>query len=78
MPHTKKGTPPSYRRHSGGQACVSVRDKTGQRREILLGPYSSPESKEEYERVLALLKVYHGYYPFDDGAVATGLRTPRV
>jgi hypothetical protein len=53
VPRTKKGAPPSYRRHSGGQACVTVRDKTGRRREILLGPFDSPESKAEYERVLA-------------------------
>jgi integrase len=67
VPRLKKGAPPSYRRHSGGQACVSVRDRSGRRREILLGPYDSDESKAEYQRVLALLKAYHGYYPFDDG-----------
>jgi hypothetical protein len=66
VPRLKKGAPPSYRRHSGGQACVSVHDKTGRRREILLGPYDSHESKVEYQRVLALLKAYNGYYPFDD------------
>jgi len=56
----------ALRRHSGGQAYVSVRDKTGRRREILLGPYDSPESQVESKRVLALLKAYHGYYPFAD------------
>lgn len=69
MPRLKKGAPPSYRRHSGGQACVTVRDRSGRRREILLGPYDSAESKEEYERVLALLKVHRGCYPFDDDGV---------
>ena len=38
MPRTKKGTPPSYRRHSSGQAVVTVRQTDGQRRDILLGP----------------------------------------
>jgi integrase len=66
VPRSKKGAPPSYRRHSGGQACVTVCDKTGRRREILLGPYDSAESKIEYQRVLALLRAYHGYYPFYD------------
>jgi integrase len=68
MPRSKKGSPPSYRRHSGGQACVSVRDRTGRRREILLGRYDSPDSRHQYERVLAVLKVHHGYYPFENDA----------
>jgi len=66
VPRSKKGAPPSYRRHSGGQACVTVRDKTGRRREILLGPYDSPESRIGYLRILAMLKAYRGYYPFAD------------
>jgi integrase len=66
VPRPKKGAPPAYRRHSGGQACVSVRDKTGRRREILLGVYDSPESKIEYQSILALLRAYRGYYPFAD------------
>ena len=55
MPRTKSGTLPSYRRHSSGQARVTVRDATGKRRDILLGPWNSPESKTEYRRVLAEL-----------------------
>jgi integrase len=55
MARTKRGTPPSYRRHSSGQACVTVRDPDGRRREILLGPWESPESKAEYARILAEL-----------------------
>jgi integrase len=53
MARTKRGIPPSYRRHSSGQACVTVRDPDGRRREILLGPWESPESKAEYARILA-------------------------
>jgi integrase len=57
---TPRGTPPSYRRHSSGQACVTVRDPSGRRREILLGPWDSPESKREYARVLAELASHQG------------------
>jgi site-specific recombinase XerD len=53
MARTKRGTPPSYRRHSSGQACVTVRDPDGRRREILLGRWESPESRAEYARILA-------------------------
>jgi integrase len=60
MPRTKRGTPPSYRRHSSGQACVTVRDLTGHRREILLGAWNSPESKAEYARVINALAAHQG------------------
>src|SRR5262249_26053528 len=60
MARTKRGTPPSYRRHSSGQACVTVRDLTGRRREILLGTWNSPESKAEYARVLSELAAHQG------------------
>jgi integrase len=60
MARTKRGTPPSYRRHSSGQACVTVRDPDGRRREILLGQWESPESKAEYARVLAELAANQG------------------
>lgn len=50
---TPAGTPPSYRKHSSGQACVTVRDSSGRRREILLGPWDSRESKTKYARILA-------------------------
>ena len=60
MARTKRGTPPSYRRHSSGQACVSVRLPDGRRREILLGAWESPESKAEYARILAELAANQG------------------
>jgi hypothetical protein len=66
VPRPKKGAPPADRRHSGDQARVSVRDKTGRRREILLGACDSPESKIVYQSILALLRAYRGYYPFAD------------
>lgn len=63
MPRTKKGTPPTYRRHSSGQAIVTVRTREGTRRDILLGPWDSPESREEYARVLLELNANQGCYP---------------
>jgi integrase len=60
MARTRRGTPPSYHRHSSGQACVTVRDQTGRRREILLGPWNSPESKAEYARILNELAAHQG------------------
>ncbi len=72
MPRTKKGSPPSYRQHSSGQAVVTVRGRTGRRREILLGPWQSAESKAAYQRVLALLTLHNGCYPFPDEEAQPG------
>jgi integrase len=73
MARTKRGTPPSYRRHSGGQACVTVRDHLGRRREILLGPWGSAESRAEYARALGELAANQGRLPAGDrGAEAYG------
>jgi integrase len=63
MSRTKSGTPPSYRRHSSGQAIVTVRTETGTRRDILLGPWDTTESREEYARVLLALNAHNGRYP---------------
>src|SRR6516164_4592265 len=60
MARTKRGTAPTYRRHFSGQACVTVREADGRRREILLGPWESPESKAEYARILAELAANQG------------------
>jgi integrase len=44
---------PSYRRHKqSGQAVVTLTGGGG-RRDVLLGPYGSPESHREYARVIA-------------------------
>src|SRR5262249_53093156 len=51
------------RRHSSGQACVTVRELDGHRREILLGPWESPESRAEYARALAELAADQGRIP---------------
>jgi integrase len=63
MARTKRGTPPSYRRHSSGQACVTIRDPGGCRREILLGKWESPDSKAEYARILTELAANQGRTP---------------
>jgi hypothetical protein len=63
MARTKRGTPPSYRRHSSGQACVTVRNPDGCRREILLGLWESAESKAKYARILAELAANQGRLP---------------
>lgn len=45
---------PSYRRHKqSGQAIVSLSDGTGGRRDVLLGRYGTPESRDEYNRILS-------------------------
>jgi integrase len=63
MPRTKKGSPPSYRRHSSGQAVVTVRTQGGGRKDILLGPWDTPQSREEYARILLVLSTHQGLYP---------------
>jgi hypothetical protein len=45
---------PSYRRHKqSGQAIVTLTNNLGERRDVLLGKYGTPESQAEYTRVLA-------------------------
>src|SRR5262249_6843813 len=45
---------PSYRLHKqSGQAIVTLTDGLGNRRDVLLGKYGTPESRMEYARVIA-------------------------
>lgn len=45
---------PSYRLHKqSGQAVVTLPDGFGSRRDVLLGPYKSAESRKRYDLVLA-------------------------
>jgi integrase len=45
---------PTYRLHKqSGQAVVTLPDGLGGRRDVLLGPHGTPESRAEYARVLA-------------------------
>jgi hypothetical protein len=46
---------PTYRRHSSGQARVTLNGK-----DHLLGPYGSPETKEAYRRLIAEWLARHG------------------
>lgn len=53
-----RNTIPTYRLHrQSGQPVVTVRTADGGRKDVLLGPHGSPESKAEYERVIAHLRV---------------------
>lgn len=55
MGRPRKGTP-TYRLHrQSGQAVVTVYSSNGRPRDILLGPYDSPESRAEYSRILSRL-----------------------
>ncbi len=47
---------PKYRLHKAtGQAVVTVRTADGGRKDVYLGRYRSPESRKEYERIIAQL-----------------------
>src|SRR5262245_18655014 len=53
MPRTRK-TFPAYRHHQqSGQAVVTLTDPGGARKDVLLGRHESPESRTEYDRVIA-------------------------
>lgn len=57
---------PTYRKHKfSGQAIVTFRLPSGKRKDYLLGPYNSPESKVEYAR---LLKEFQA----SDGTMSSG------
>jgi hypothetical protein len=54
MGRRKKGEPPRYRLHKqSGQAVVSLPLGDGTYRDVLLGCFDTPESRQEYARVLA-------------------------
>src|SRR5262245_57563399 len=45
---------PSYRQHKqSGQAIITLPDGVGNRRDVLLGKFGSPQSRAEYARVIA-------------------------
>ncbi len=45
---------PSYRCHrQSGEGVVTLLDALGNRRDVLLGRYDTPESRREYLRVIA-------------------------
>src|SRR5581483_7817885 len=73
MPRTAKGTPPSYRRHKSGQARVTLPLANGKRKDVLLGPYGSPESYQEYERALAEWRANNGRFVPDKAGKAPDL-----
>jgi integrase len=49
----RRPTIPAYRLHKqSGQAVVTLSDGLGRRRDVLLGPYATPESRAEYACVI--------------------------
>jgi hypothetical protein len=67
---TKPRNPiPTYRRHQRtGRAIITVRRAIGSRRDILLpGEFNSAESRQEYERILAILRTNGGNLPPENG-----------
>src|ERR1700677_2964238 len=53
MGRRRKGDPPRYRHHKhSGEAVVSLPTGNGTYRDQLLGAYDTPESRQEYARVL--------------------------
>jgi hypothetical protein len=59
---------PSYRPHKRtGRAIVTVRNHLGARQDIPLpGDFVSPESREEYDRICALVRTNNGSMPAPD------------
>src|SRR5438046_8514357 len=56
MPRPKKSVPAYLLHRPSGQAVVKFTAADGTRRMLYLGVFNSPESREEYERVLASLR----------------------
>ena len=54
----------SYRRHkTSGQAVVTVRLRSGERRDLYLGAHNSSPSRAEFQRITALVAASGGVYP---------------
>jgi integrase len=60
---------PTYRRHRRtGRAIITVRNAVGSRRDILLpGEFNSTESRQQYERILTILRTNGGNMPAENG-----------
>jgi integrase len=59
---------PSYRLHKqSGQAIVTLSDGLGNRRDVLLGKHGSPESRQEYGRIIAEWEAGAHRLPQTDG-----------
>jgi integrase len=67
-------TVPSYRRHKqSGQAIVTIRLPNGKRKDMLLGPWKSPESRREYARIIAELQAGQVTTSFTDSKLPSEL-----
>lgn len=72
----RRGVLPAYptHPHQRGQARLTVSLPNGRRRDLYLGAFGSPESHDEYQRILTIIRSNHGVYPVQaDGAVVTAL-----
>jgi integrase len=68
---------PSYRLHrQSGQAVVTLADIAGSRRDVLLGKHGTPESEEEYLRVVGEWKARGGRLA--DREAGAGIRVNEV
>src|SRR5581483_10560994 len=64
MSRKRRNLPPPYpKKPHNGQARITVRTADGGRKDLLLGPYNSPESRAEHARILAELHANGGVYP---------------
>src|SRR5947209_14243802 len=63
MPRSRSVIPPYLHHAASGQARTRVRLADGRTRDLYLGPYNSPASREEYRRVVELVARHGGVYP---------------
>jgi site-specific recombinase XerD len=72
MARKPTNVPPPYpKKPHNGQARITVRTAGGGRKDLLLGPHGSPESRAEYRRLLAELEAHGGLYPVQPAAPIT-------
>jgi hypothetical protein len=63
MPRSRSLIPAYLHHPASGQARVRVRLADGRTKDLYLGAHNSPESREEYRRVVALVARNGGVYP---------------
>jgi integrase len=68
-----KVPPPYPKKPHNGQARITVRTADGGRKDVLLGPYGSPESRAEYARILVEWDAHGGVYPAQAAPVVADL-----
>lgn len=56
MPHSKNPVPRYEFHKPSGQAYARYTDSTGTRRTVYFGKHGTPESQQEYERFLLIIR----------------------